>query len=404
VRSAVYVGAFSFPDRDAGGLRVLGVGRALREAGYRVLFVGVEKGGRPQDRIPSGEHRYDGFTYVPDKEPGRSWSSRLARAVQTHVTGQTTINRLKEFHLAFGSAIIAYGAPASLLWRLRRFCWERRIALLADCVEWYDPWHVTWGPFGPFFWDSELRMRWMHPKVGRLITISSFLADYYRGRGCNVIRVPPLVDMRDEWRAAFAPPEEDAVLRLVYSGSPGKKDLLAAALRGLHRLGSTRRNVEFHLVGLDRSALSRLLGKDRALLPDLGNRVICHGRMPHAAALRIVAVADFSVLLRSDQRYAQAGFPSKLVESLSLGVPVIGNVTSDIGEYVSDGREGVVLDEASAEAFEAGVRRALDMSRHDRLAMRERARTTALGSFDYRNYVSGLRDFVDDAIETSRCN
>ena len=92
--------------------------------------------------------------------------------------------------------------------------------------------------------------------------------------------------------------------------------------------------------------------------------------MARANALQIVRAADFTVLLRPDARFAHAGFPTKLVESLSLGVPVLANVTSDISEYVRDGREGILLAGPTREAFAAGLRRALAIGRPARLAMR----------------------------------
>ena len=42
-----------------------------------------------------------------------------------------------------------------------------------------------------------------------------------------------------------------------------------------------------------------------------------------------------------------AGFPTKVVESLALGTPVITNLTSDLGFCVFDGRNGVILDARS---------------------------------------------------------
>lgn len=400
--SVVYVGGFSFPDGDAGGLRVLGVGRALQHAGCNVTFVGEGRGGRPQDRLPSGGYCYDGFTYVPEVHHTDTPLSRAKRVAMSQATAQTTMHRLSAMTLSPGSAIIAYGATAPLLWRLRGFCRKRGVALLADCVEWYDPRHVPLGRFGPFRWNSELRMRWLHPKVGRIIVISSFLADYYRRRSCHVLRVPPLVDTYDEALGTPFRPDDDSTIRLAYAGSPGKKDLLANAVRGLHRMGPSRSRVELHLVGVETEALARLLGDDATMLGELGDRVVCHGRLPHAAATRVVSASDFSILLRSNERYAHAGFPSKLVESLSLGVPVLTNLTGDIGEYVRDGQEGVVLEAGSAEAFEAGVRKVVDLTRDARLAMREHALSAARRCFDYRNYARSVRDFVDEAVNSCR--
>lgn len=249
---------------------------------------------------------------------------------------------------------------------------------------------------GPFFWDSEMRMRWLQPKAGCVIAISSFLEHYYQQRGCAVLRVPPLIDMMEPARNAVeTPPRGDGVLRLVYAGSPGKKDLLGNAILGLSRVIAKGRAVELHLVGPERKTVAACLAEDDELLNELGDRVVYHGRVTQPAAMSLIAQADFSILLRPDKRYAHAGFPTKLVESLSLGVPILTNLTSDIGEYVRDGREGVILADSSPEAFAAGVDRVLEMPRSHWRAMRDDARQRACECFDYRQYAKRLGEFLD---------
>lgn len=395
----VYVGEFRFPDKEASATRVLGIGKALREAGYRVLFAGVENRGRAEDLQPDGTYGYQGFTYVPEEDLGDGRFARLRRGFLTHLSGETTMRRLHSLDLAATRAMIAYNATSPLLMRLRSFCRKRGIALAADCTEWYDPRHVLGGRLGPIRWDNELRMRWMQPKVGNVIAISSFLEQYYRGRGCNVLRVPPLVDMEEprrqltDRRAYY-----DGVLRLVYAGSAGKKDLLAPAICGLGKLGATAALVELHLLGPSPAEVRDCMQGDSAILAKLGQAVVCHGQVAHSAALEVVRQSDFSILMRPDARFAHAGFPTKLVESLSLGVPVITSLTGDIGTYVRQDKEGIVLEGITAEAFAAGVRRALAMPESQRAAMRVNARQQAAACFDYRRYVARLGDFVRAAV------
>ena len=389
----VYVGSFRFPDGDAGATRVRGMGKALREAGFDVLFAGVEKRGRPEDLQPDGRFCYDGFSYVPEQDLSNTRLSRLKRAWLTHLSGSTTMRRLRSMDLTRTRAVIAYEPFLLLLWRLQRFCRRRGIDLIVDCTEWYDPWHRLGGLLG---WESELRNRWLQPKVGRLIAISSFLARYYRARGCSVLRVPPLIDMDERSRYPATPPaREDGALRLVYAGMPAKKDLLANALLGLRDLRASDLPVVLDLVGPSRQSLAACVRGGSRLLDRLGSALVCHGHLPHQVALGLVAGADFSILLRPDKRYAHAGFPTKLVESLSLGVPIISNPTSDIAEYVRDGQEGVLLEDSTPEAFVAGVKRLLQMPKEQRHAMRASARKRARDCFDYRRYVEPLREFVE---------
>jgi glycosyltransferase involved in cell wall biosynthesis len=84
-----------------------------------------------------------------------------------------------------------------------------------------------------------------------------------------------------------------------------------------------------------------------------------------------------------------------------LGVPVIANLTGDIGQYVREGEEGVVLEGITPEAFAAGVRRALVMPEAHRAAMRVNARQRAADCFDYHHFAAPLRDFVEEAVASA---
>ena len=49
------------------------------------------------------------------------------------------------------------------------------------------------------------------------------------------------------------------------------------------------------------------------------------------------------MFLRDDNRVTKAGFPTKFVESISAGVPVITNKTSDLEYHLKNGENGFLL-------------------------------------------------------------
>jgi glycosyltransferase involved in cell wall biosynthesis len=398
----IYIGGFEFPDRDSGGLRVLSMGKSLKRAGYDVFFMGVEKEPRAEDRLPDGRYCYQGFYYDSDKLPNDGLVARCKRVLFTHLTGITTFNRVRVMDLTAVRAIIAYNASPVLLWRLNGFCRKKRILFIADTTEWYDPTHVPLGSLGPFAWSSEARMRWVQPRISSLFTTSSFLERYYRNNGCAVLRLPHLIDTKEiDANLLDLPPRQDQALRLVYAGSPGKKDLITNAVRGLREICSSgeRAKVELHLVGVTRTSLAAHLGDEAGILDEMENSIVYYGRVPHAIACKTVAQSDFSVLLRPDKRFAHAGFSAKLVESLSLGVPVIATLTSDIGLYIRDGREGILLDDALPQTFASGIRRILAMPRESWKTMKSEARRQAEACFDYRRHSDALKEFISSEYE-----
>ncbi|MCC6126715.1 MAG: glycosyltransferase [Pirellulales bacterium] len=391
----LYVGNFFFPDGDAGGSRVRGIGLALRDAGYSVAFAGSEYSAPPEDLRADGLHCRDGLCYCPAKSYADCKTARLRRAFFLHFTASETMNRVRRLTSEQTRAIVVYNGTAILLWRLMNYCRRRGLALLADCTEWFDPAHLPGGSIGPLRWDSELRMRRLQPKVANLIVISSFLEQYYRARGCRTLRVPPLVDLQAPCWRPIPPPREDSELHLAYAGTPGKKDFLTNALRAAIALRAEGFPIKVHLVGATRESLGNWLRRDPGFIEDLGDAVVYHGRVPQARAIELISAADFTILLREDKRYAHAGFPTKLVESLSAGVPIVANATSDIPEYVRDGQEGILLEDHSPEAFAAGVRRIFRMPKSKWREMRFAARQRAEECFDYRRYIVPLADFIE---------
>jgi glycosyltransferase involved in cell wall biosynthesis len=100
-------------------------------------------------------------------------------------------------------------------------------------------------------------------------------------------------------------------------------------------------------------------------------------------------------LLRPVRRYAQAGFPTKVVEAMSSGTAVIANLTSDLELYVRHGETGIVVSSNSrgdmAQALEIAIEGGRTMSH----ALGAAARREALLSFDFRTYSGVLSEFVE---------
>ena len=175
---------------------------------------------------------------------------RLLRFVRY---GQNTLRWIEAQDLRGLKAIIVYHGGSWFIDRLHALCLRLGIRLIIDCTEWYASENLPGGRFGIPFLDNELRMRRFNVAAGRVIVISSYLERYYLQRGCNVLRVPPLVDLDEEkWHPAKRLPADGNNLQIVYAGTPGKKDLLGNALRGLNTLREAGCPVNLHLVGPSR--------------------------------------------------------------------------------------------------------------------------------------------------------
>jgi glycosyltransferase involved in cell wall biosynthesis len=399
-----YNGIFQFPTGDAGAARVLGVAEALRQAGHEIVFFGIEKEVRPEDKLANGSYQYQGFTYVPSPIPGVSNLAKLRR-VWGQTTGSLILDRLGKWGFSRFDAVIVYQGSSPLLWRLKKLCDLHAVACLCDVVEWYDARQIVGGAMSPLRWDSEIRMRVMQPEIGWIIAISSYLEEYYRNyesKGCRTIRIPTLINLDDPLWQPVDNRAPGNSFRLVYAGKRGKKDLLGNVLKGVSIARAAGLDVIIELLGVSQQQVYGCLGPtaDREL-QTLGPGIVLSPRVERTKVPPILGAADFVPLLRPDQRFAHAGFPTKIVEALSLGVPVIANLTSDLGLYLKDGYNAFLCEDEAPATFARTLQRAASAREHW-VRMRDNARQTAKEHFDYRRYTVALSRFVEEAVVEAR--
>ncbi|ROT33175.1 glycosyltransferase [Micromonospora sp. HM5-17] len=383
------VGPFRFPWGQAGSRRVYGLAGSLAACGYDVVVAGGEDGPATATRLDGidgpGTVDYLGLGEIPPAQAGR-----LARSVRWFLRwGERTVRWL-DAQPTKPSHVLVSGGDAPYMVHLRRWCRRSRVPLLADVVDWYSPRQLRGGVLGPPYLSAQAALRYHYPRCDGIIVVSSFLEEYYRGRGTPVLRVPPTLDVEN---LPVYPRRVDADvpgLRLVYAGSPGRKDLVATIVRAVGRVDPEGAHLELRIFGPTLEQVTRLL--DGEALPR-GVRVL--GRLPQPEIPRVWQEADFSVLLRQPARFIHAGFPTKFCESLANGTPVIANLTSDLGRYLRDRHEGLVCADHSVAGLTSALRTALGLTVAERKLMREAARRRARAAFDFRVYAEPVGAFFD---------
>lgn len=183
---------------------------------------------------------------------------------------------------------------------------------------------------------------------------------------------------------------------MLYAGSPGKKDYLkeiVEAMAGLER--DKLVNIKLVLLGINKTQLITMCEVSENAINKCGHSLKIMGRVEKSEVLHYLQRTDFSVLLRSEsQRYAKAGFPTKVVESLATGTPVLCNLTSDLGMYLKDGENSIIVKDCTATKFKDALRRVLDLTYEDRLKLYDNARQTAQKEFDYRCFTEEFNSFL----------
>lgn len=382
----VYATQAAFPDDSAGSNRMRGVIAALESAGIEVVVAGAQAAG------PSGAGGATTATEVVGVGDQAQQRLRALRGVHALVAGSGLVDWL-EREAGDIDAVLMYQGGMSYTARLQRWSRAHGIPVAIDSVEWFDTSHVALGRWGPFAADSEVSMRWGYPAVGNVMAISQFLADHFEGAGANVVRVPPILEVSEMSPRLDLAREDHAgdVRTLVYAGSPGRKDLLPLVVQAVGEHDPQGRRLRLRVAGPSVEEV-RTIMRGAGIGADCP-AIVPLGRITPDDVRREVRDADFTVLVRQPERYAIAGFSSKVPESLALGTPVIATVTTELARYLRHGLEAVVLASASVSAMKESLAQIDSLTDVEMAAMRVRAREQAVRSFEASTYGPQLADW-----------
>ena len=88
-----------------------------------------------------------------------------------------------------------------------------------------------------------------------------------------------------------------------------------------------------------------------------------------------------------------AGFPTKFVESMTAGTPIITNKTSDIELYLKEGETGFFLDYPNLNKSLDKLEYILGLSEDKLSLLKENC--NKFEAFDYSNYLSKTKKFLE---------
>jgi glycosyltransferase involved in cell wall biosynthesis len=384
------IGEYRFPDGDAAAIRTLSLACAFRDLGYEVVVLG--KGIPRQEHRDSGTGRYSikGIEYrTMNPTPIPLWRRVLAPWRRARLFAAT----LEAMDLARCRAVVINAcSSARHVPFVKSFCDERGVPLVGDVCEWYDPRQIPGGWLNPFYLVFVGVFHAVLPRLRHFIVVSRLLEARFTGPGRETVRLAAPIDLADVDAADRTPAGRRVLL---YAGAAGRKDCIAEVVLAIAQLTpAERRRIQFRLLGPSRADLESLLEGHSGVLTELGDSVQPMGRLPRADVLTALQEAHFSVLFRPNLRYARAGFPSKVPESLAAGTPVLLNLTGDLGEYLIDGESAIVVPSRSVSDIAAALRRVLSMPLEDYKKMRVSARAAAEARFDYRTNLRQLADFM----------
>lgn len=382
-RFVVYVGPYSFPRGGAAAKRIYGNCVTLSQLGYKVKVVSGQLA--EEEGI---ESNYKGIPVISLNERLYENLPRLLKHLLYFSAGKKAVEWLDSLDTK-PDAIILYSGYSPYLIRLIPWARKNKVKLIFDTVEWYDPPNIFSKLFSPYYLNIEFAMRYLLKKCDGLIVISSYLNRYYKDKIRDVVVVPPTVDCSQVEPRVNA--RQDEVVRFVYAGTPSNKDSLSSIISAVLEVAAAGGRVELNIAGIPKERIFEYMPEGS--FQDVGSIVKCHGVISQEDAVDLVRSSDFSIILRPNARNVQAGFPTKFVESLSVGTPVIANLMSDLDLYLEDGRNGYVCKDDTVESLVRVIKKSIENNNF--FQMRACARETAERCFDVRVYTDHLKRVVE---------
>ncbi len=360
-----YIGGFELPDKNAAAQRVLANAKLLRLIGYEVSFIGITKSIEGiQSKTVSGFDHYA----VPYPKSVTQWIRHICRFVD-----------LSDYDLSDVKYVFLYNFPSVASLRIINICHKHGIKVIEDITEWESAHGLNPREIIRRL-DIALRMHYCLKKMDGIIAISRYLKERYK-RFCKTIILPPLVDLDDEKWPRICVNTIGEKINLVYAGIAGTKvkDRLDMIINAIPE----HSNIKLNVVGISKDEYIASYG----IASNELESVCFIGRVPHTQAIRYVSEADFQVIIRDCTRKNMAGFPTKFVESISACTPVIANLTSNIGDYLTDGYNGFIVDDQHP--LSSVLARASVLKRDEIIRMKEHCKEDR--SFDYRNYTEEIK-------------
>jgi glycosyltransferase involved in cell wall biosynthesis len=339
----IYIGGFELPDKNAAAQRVMANAKIFTKLGYSTVFIGIDRKIKFSDGSKITKQEFDGFTCwgTPYPNGNKEWLKYLTN-IHLFLEIASEYNDIK--------AVICYNYQAIAFGKIRGYCKRKGIKIISDCSEWYgtNEGNIVFRLLK--YLDTTLRMKVINRQVDSLIVVSDYLRNYYKEE--NTVLIPTLINMEKMGEPIYS---NNEIFKLIYAGVPFRlgrplknsslaKDRLDIAIKLLYLAYNRGVQFKFDIYGLTKEQYLEVLPNDYFMLDTLKNNIFFHGRRSNKEIQNLMRHADFSLLIRDENRTTKAGFPTKFTESINCGVPLISTKTSDLDKYLIEGKNGFFID------------------------------------------------------------
>lgn len=386
----LYFGNFSFPYGNAAGSRVLGNGNSLRKSGHNIVFVDFDESCQFNIESKKSFDNFICYSLPSPKAIDRLFFWKYYSLIKKIIKKE----KIQVF--------ILYGNPVISLLHLliNVFCKKNKIKFVVDVADWHSANSGNYFIRLIKFLDIQFRMRYLNCKSNGIITISSYLQNFYSTKGNVTVLVPPLIDKARFNKLKFE--KEIDRISLIYVGYPfpnkngrsvsksAYKDRLDIVIESLYILKN--KNFIFNIYGISKDEYLKVINSHQNILRELEGNIVFHGKVENSDALKYISNADFSILFRENNRLSNSGFPTKFVESISCGTPMLTTFTSDLKKYITVDRLGFGVNPDEKSDFTQMLEEILSFDKEKIFSLKKLCFENE--NFTYQKYSVSFSDFI----------
>ena len=382
-KKIIIVTGNKYPNEDPGAVRQHVFAKMFLASDYEPIVIGMGR------TTHFKEEKYDNVCFYSLRYESSSLFFRILGRLLFTVNLKRV---LKLYNAKEIAAILMVSGEQKTFTFVKKYANKNSIQLIHDSVEWYSPSEFVKGERDrEYIRNNDVNTR-LIDKSYKVIAISTYLEKYFKKKGNYTVRIPVVLDINE---MPYSYECVNDVITIVYAGNMAGKDQIQDMISALVSLPNEIKNkFKFKLFGVTYEQFKERYGT--IIDDDLGNSIVFFGRVPREQIGIELRDADFTVLMRpSDERYAKAGFPTKVVESLAAGTPVICNYSSDLEMYLKHEVNSIILSECSQEECCKKLLKIAGMDILEIQKMKRAARETAECEFDWKKYVSQIYSLLD---------
>lgn len=380
-KKILIVSGCKYPEGDAGSVRIHSLAKLFLLCGKDTVVIGKGM------TFTKETQTYDGVQYYSFRHHGHG---KLGKIIDRLSYRKRLENHLKIYGEIY-SHILIVDIPFAAIKHVVNYAKQSGIQLLHDSLEWYSPSEFSLGSLHPMYRHRDTLNKRIITTDYKVIAISKYLEEYFKGKGCRTIRIPAILTTNDDNLQKATTGRKI----ITYAGLPEKKDKLVEIIDAFSELSIDKKSkLELRVIGITLSELKKRFGLSDAQTNKFADGVTFYGRVPREKVLMMLKETHFTIFYRdASERYAKAGFPTKVAESTSQGIPVITNYSSDLMDYLIDRENSIVISE-STQGIREALEYACEMSNEQYERMSLKAKETYNTSFYFAVYKNVMEGFL----------